>query len=141
VVSGQVDLGESYSVAHVGLPFEADLETLDIEVPYAEGTIQSHRVKVNNVTFRLQDTRGGYIGSDQDDIWEAMTVEDINQSSGQNIGAIDLFTGDLRQPLIGEYQQGGRVFYRQSLACNNRSNHTGGSSWWESKISITIKMA
>jgi hypothetical protein len=113
VNSGQVDLGDSYSVVHVGLPFYADLQTLAVEVPLYEGTVQSRKVKINNVTFRMQNTRGGYIGSDADNLWEAFSRMEVIRSSGQNLSVLDLFTGDVRQPLIGQYNQGGNIFYRQ----------------------------
>lgn len=114
VYKGKVDLGSSYSVAHVGLPFYSDLETLNVEVPMKEGTIQSRKVKIGNVTFRLHNSRGGYIGPDEDDLYEAFTQQAFRESSGQNIGDEELFTGDIRMPLGGQYSQGGRVFYRQS---------------------------
>ncbi len=113
VSGGTVDLDGSYSVAHVGLPFEADLETLAIEVPHKEGTVQAKKVKVNNVTFRMERSRGGFIGSDVDNLWEAMTKDAINYCSGQNLDEMELFTGDLRQPLTGQFSNGGNIFFRQ----------------------------
>lgn len=113
VKNGAIELNGSYSVVHVGLPFEADFETLKIEVPWKEGTIQSRKVKVNNVIFRIQNSRGGYIGPNEDDLYEAFTHDAIVQSSGQNLGLLDMFTCDIRQPLGAGYSQEGNVFYRQ----------------------------
>jgi len=113
VVDGAVDLGDSYNVAHVGLPFVSDIETLAIEVPWQEGTVQARKVKVGNVLYRLENSRGGWIGPNSDDLYEAFTRDAINQCSGQNIGTIELFTGDIRQPLGAQFGQGGNIFYRQ----------------------------
>jgi hypothetical protein len=114
VVDGRVTLDGNYSIVKVGLPYYSDLETLNVEVPIGEGTIQSRQVKIGNVTFRLHDTRGGYVGKDEDNIWEAFTQDKFNKSSGQNIGETELFTGDVRVPLGVGFSPGGRVFYRQS---------------------------
>lgn len=114
VSGGQVTLGDSYSVAQIGLPFYSDLETLNISIPLKDkNSIQGRQAKVNNVSFRVHNSRGGYIGPNEDDIWEAFTQDAINQCSGQNIDAIELFTGDIRVPLGSGFGDGGRVFYRQ----------------------------
>jgi len=114
VLNGTLNMGSSYSVAHIGLPFYSDIETLAVEVPSDEGTVQSKKVKVGAVTFRIKDSRGGYIGPNEDDLWPAFTNREINLSSGQNIEEWNLFTCDVRQPLGGQYGEGGHVFYRQS---------------------------
>jgi len=114
VSGGEVSLGNSYSVAHVGLPYYADLETLDIEVPMYEGTVMSRKIKVGNTMFRLEKSRGGYIGPDENNIWEAFTADAFRLSSGQQyLGNESLFTGDIRQSLGAGYSQGGNIFYRQ----------------------------
>ena len=113
VTDGTVNVSSTYSLVHIGLPYYADLETLNIEVPENEGTVQSKRLKIGNATFRIENTRGGYIGPDEDDLWEAFTYDKINQYSGDNIGELDMYTGDLRVPLGSQYSDEGNVFYRQ----------------------------
>lgn len=113
VTGGEISISSTFSLVHIGLPFYSDLETLNIEVPTNEGTIQSKRQKINNVTFRLKDSRGGYIGPDDSDLWNAFTPQAIRESSGQNISDLEIFTGDIRQPLGGQYGDSGHVFYRQ----------------------------
>jgi hypothetical protein len=56
------------------------------------------------------DTRGGFIGPDEDHLYEAFTPGNFNLEDDD----ISLFTGDVRVPLGGEYSSGGRIFYRQS---------------------------
>lgn len=115
VSDGKIELGSSYSVVHIGLPMQADLETLRIEVPWREGTMQTKTVKISGVIIKLIQSRGGYIGPTEDELWEAITYDDIVKSSGQNIEEVDLFTGDVRQPLGGQYtNRNGSIFFRQS---------------------------
>ena len=114
VVDGTITLDDYYSIINVGLPYYSDLETLKLNVP-SKGfsTIQGSRIKVGNVTFHLQETKGGYIGPDEDNLYNAFSDSAFNQYSGQNIGEYDLFTGKVRQPLGAEYGYGGHIFYRQ----------------------------
>lgn len=113
VHGGTVNISSEYSLVHVGLPYYSDLETLNIEVPMKEGTMQSKREKINNVTFSFKDSRGGYIGPDEDHLWEAFTIDAVRQSTGRNYGDTDLVTDDVRQPLGGQYGPEGSVFFRQ----------------------------
>lgn len=114
VVDGTVNVSSEYSLIHIGLPFYSDLETLNIEVPLQEGTMQSKREKISNVTFSFKDTRGGFIGPNEFDLWEAFKIESIRQGSGKNYGDYDLVTDDIRQPLLGQYGNEGHIFFRQS---------------------------
>lgn len=114
VVNGQIDLGDYYSKVAVGLPYEADLETLKINFdPQNGGTVQGMRMKVGNVTFHLRDSKGGKIGPDENSLYNAFSRKAINEYSGDNIGEGDLYTGKIRMPLGGEYGYGGRVMVRQ----------------------------
>jgi hypothetical protein len=110
VSSGAVTLTEPYGLVHIGLAYNCDIQTLDIERPDNEGSLQGRQVKVGNVTFRVVDTRGGFIGPDEDHLYEAFTPGNFNLEDDD----ISLFTGDVRVPLGGEYSSGGRIFYRQS---------------------------
>lgn len=113
VTDGAVTFPSGLSLIHIGLPFYSDFETLNVEVPDKEGTVQARRCKINNVMFRLQDSRGGFIGPDEDNLWEAFTADAIRKSSGQNINDDELFTGDIRQPLGAQFGDEGHIFYRQ----------------------------
>lgn len=114
VVGGSVSLGGYYSIVKVGLPFIADLETLNIKVPLRDlSEAQNVRAKVANVTFHLLNSRGGYIGPDTDSLWEAFTQDAFRQYSGQNLDETEMFSGKIRQPLGAGYDQGGRVCVRQ----------------------------
>ena len=113
VVGGEIELGDYYSIVRAGLPYYADIETLKINVPLKGATMQGTQVKVGNVTFHLQNTRGGYIGPDEDDLWRAFTADEINRYAGSTLDSDDMYTGKLRQPLGANYGNGGHIFYRQ----------------------------
>jgi len=74
------------------------------------------------VTFRFVDSRGGYVGPDFDNLYEAFDQERIsanefnlefNETFTLN-PAVALYTGDIKVNIGGEYRTGGRFAYRQS---------------------------
>lgn len=105
---------ESFNELYIGLPYNSDLETLNIDLPLRTGTLQGSKVKIGNVTFRLINTRGGYIGPNEDELTERFTFDFLNDESGGDMCETDYFNGDIRVPLGAGYEDGGRVFYRQS---------------------------
>lgn len=109
VSSGSITFPAYYTQIHAGLPFISDLETLNVEIPIRQGTIQARRVKIGNVTFRLVDSRGGWVGGDDDSLYEAFPGA-IEAKQGD---VDDLYTGDIRVPLGDSYKGGGRLFFRQ----------------------------
>lgn len=85
-------------------------------------TIQGNKVKISEVTFRFIDSRGGYVGPDENNIYEAFSQETIsanqfnlefNETFTLN-PATAIYTGDIKVNIGGEFKTGGRFFYRQS---------------------------
>lgn len=111
VQGGMINLEESYMKVNVGLPIESDFETINIELQLKDGSIQGKKVKVGNVMFRIIDSRGGWIGPNQNRLYEAFPNAIINKVGGENLAL--MFSGDIRMPLGAGYEDGGRVFYRQ----------------------------
>ena len=108
VAGNQVDLGDLYSKVHIGIPYTSDLETLNIEVGLNNGTLQSRQVKVSQVTFRLMNSRGGWIGPDFN------TLHEISDTFRTLYGtAINLMSDDVPENLGGGYSNGGRICLRQ----------------------------
>ncbi len=132
VLNGQIILEDSYMKVHVGLPYESDFETLNVEIPTRDGTIQGKKVKIGNVMFRVIDSRGGWIGPNEDVLYEAFNDAIIEKLGGENLGL--MYTGDLRMPLGGGYEDGGRIFYRQvdplpiTISCVVPEVNPGGAS-------------
>lgn len=113
VSNGAITLNSSYSVVKVGLPYASDLETLNIELESEKDTLQGRKTKIGNVVFRVEDSRGGWIGPNKDELFEAFNEIDVEMSAGVNLSSTELFTGDVRMPLGGRYENSGNVYYRQ----------------------------
>jgi hypothetical protein len=108
VTDGQIELEAAASVVHVGLPYVSDLETLNMEIPLRDGTMQGRKVHVSELVVRFLRSRGGWIGPDADNL------DEITQRSSEPLGApIALFTGDYPATVPAEQDNGGRIFIRQ----------------------------
>lgn len=110
VEGGAIDLpADSFpdgaSVVHVGLPFVADFEALDLAP-----TQGRNRVKVvKSVTFEYEGSRGGFVGQDftkRLEEWRQRTV-------AHGFGAIPLESGSKTIPIDASWNSGGRVVIRQ----------------------------
>ena len=108
VSAGGVLTIDSASVVQVGLPYNADLETLNVEVNLPDGTAQGRKIHVSNVALRLLNTQGGYIGRDSDNLFS------LNLESRTDYDEDVLYSGDHSVSLGAGYAEGGRLFYRQS---------------------------
>lgn len=108
VASGQITLNNFATKVHVGLPYTSDLETLNIDVNLPDGTMQGRKIKVSKAVIRMQNSKGGYIGPDENTLKQLQGVFNNYQSSTA------LFTGDLKHTLGGGYTDGGRIFIRQT---------------------------
>lgn len=63
VRDGQVSLPHAASVAHVGLPYYAELETLDLTLPRRDGTQHGRKARLLSVSVRVEKSRGMKIGA------------------------------------------------------------------------------
>lgn len=61
VTAGAFTSSRPFEVLHAGLPIEADIETLDLEVLDGE-TLSDKKLRVNGVTLLTQGTRGFFVG-------------------------------------------------------------------------------
>ena len=64
VSGGSVTLPNPGSVVHIGLPMVATMETLPLDLGQVQGlgTVQGRQKSVSEVTLRVEDTRGIFIG-------------------------------------------------------------------------------
>ena len=106
--SGELTLDTAASTVQVGLAYKSDLETLNVEVNLEDGTAQGRKVHIPNVVLRLLNTKGGYIGANEDSLYP------MNLSSRADYNATSLFSGDHAVSLGVGYAEGGRFFFRQS---------------------------
>ena len=106
VTAGAITLSRPYEVIHVGLPIQADLETLDLEVVNGQ-TLLDKKKRLNNLTVITQDSRGFKAGDDADHLKER-TVE-VSQYPDPNAADSD------KTEIIpsASWNNHGRVFLRQ----------------------------
>lgn len=109
VTSGAITLPVAAGIAHIGLPYISDLQTLNIELNLPTGTTQGKLLKVPSVQFMFLNSSGGLIGPDKDNLDELVQRTDEPMGSPEN-----LFTGPYKQTISGSYAEGGRVFFRQA---------------------------
>lgn len=106
-VSGAtVTLSDVASKAIVGIPYFADLETLNIEIGLSEGSLQGRRVNISRITLRMLNSRGGWLGPDFDNLHELLGDYDTSTDTS-------LFTDDVKITLGQGYKDGGRFCFRQ----------------------------
>lgn len=115
---GTLSISSHYTSLDIGLSFNADIETLSIDVPLSDGISSNNQIKIGNVGIGLINTRGGYIGPDENTLYEALSYDALNRANLINnkvaLGTTENFTGVIRVPLGSGYETGGRFFLRQS---------------------------
>ncbi len=109
VTDAKITLPEARTHAFIGLGYDADLETMDVAKTDQNGVVMGRPVKIGAVTFKVLNSRGGLIGPDFDNLYEAFIPD---RSATDEVP--DLQSGDFRFPLGAEFSDGGRVCYRQS---------------------------
>lgn len=107
VSSGAVSLDNPGVVVHIGLPIQADLETLDLDVP-GETSLKTLARPVNKVIITVQESRGIMAGPDADRLsdYEQRDILDRDETT-------PLLTGDAEITVTTNWQGNGRVFIRQ----------------------------
>lgn len=109
VASGQIALDVIYDLVHIGIPYVSDLETLNIEVNLQSGTSQGRQIKVSMLVLKLLNSRGGYLGPDEDTLFPLH-----NEGRETWDDPLELYSGDQPETLGGGYSDGGRIFFRQT---------------------------
>jgi len=108
--SGALGAGGGYRKVTVGLPYTADLETLNLELPTPTSpTAQGHMKKIGQVTVRVKDARGLSVGLAQG------ALSEVKQRRHETLGtALQPFSGDWQLSVPSEWTRDGRIFARQS---------------------------
>lgn len=108
VTSGSVVLQEAAGVAHIGLPYKSDMETLDLELKNGNETVLDKKIAVTSLTVLVEESRGIFAGKDKNSLYEAKTERDTYEQ------ALDSITGQVEINVSNDWQGKGRVFIRQS---------------------------
>jgi hypothetical protein len=109
VTNGAVTLDARYAKVIVGLPYTADLETLNLELATQAGpTAQGQMKKIGQVTVRVKEARGLSVGLNQG------ALAEIKQRAQETLGsALQPFSGDWQISVPSEWNRDGRIFVRQ----------------------------
>lgn len=108
VSSGAVTLDLSASVVHIGLPYNADVETLNLEAGSIDGTAQGKTKRIHSVVFRFFET----LGVKQGPTSSRLTPIQFRSATDPMGSAPPLYTGDMGGGFEGDYESAGRIFVR-----------------------------
>ena len=108
VSSGTITLDRASSIVHLGLPIEADLQTLPMALQ-VEAFGQGRVKNLNHVWLRVLESSGIFAGPSADKLVEA------KQRTTEPYGSPpDLKTQDIKIMLTPQWQDNGQLFVRQS---------------------------
>lgn len=107
VSNGSVTLPNEASKIHIGLQYNCDINTLNVDFQNGE-TLQSRKKAISNVTFRVRDTRGLAGGQDENSLYE-IKERDVSQG----YGSIPPITGEQQLNIATNWTEGGQVYLRQ----------------------------
>jgi len=107
VTGGAITVADTYCVANIGLGYNSDLETLDVES--LDSTLLDKKKRVNNMTILIEDSRGGYAGPAETNLTE---IKQLTAAGYQNPSAT-LLSGRYESILTGRWLEKGKLFIRQ----------------------------
>lgn len=110
VTGGSITLDDYASRVHVGLGYQCNLETLNLDFPMSDGTIQGRSKAVRSVTTRFENTYGGEIGINGSDHLELIDHR-LSDVWGK---PSDLFNGDVEASPYSDFSINATIYYRQS---------------------------
>lgn len=108
--NGKGTLPRAGSVIHAGLPYEAEIETLDLDMGQVPGigSVQARWKSVTEATLRVEKTRGIWTGARRDNL-----VEYKQRASEAWNEAIQAYTGDISIKPMWEWTKGGTTWVVQ----------------------------
>jgi hypothetical protein len=110
VTGGQITLDQEASTAQIGLPIEADVQTLPVALGIQDGSYaQGHVKNVNKIWLRVFRSSGIFAGPDAGNLTEA------KQRTTENYGTPPALKSDeIELTLTPSWGASGQVFVRQS---------------------------
>lgn len=108
VQGGTIVLQEAAGVAHVGLPYNSDMETLDLELKNANETVLDKKIAGTSLTVMVEESRGVMAGKDKNSLYKEKTSRNAYEPPLESI------TGQVEISISNNWQGKGRVFIRQS---------------------------
>lgn len=113
--TGAVTLPNPASTIHAGLPYEATLRTLDLDLGQVKGlgTVQGRKKAVSKVTMRVEKTRGIWLGTDDYSRESGKMIEYKQRSTEAWNEAIQAYTGDIELNPEPAWTNGGNIVVKQ----------------------------
>lgn len=110
-----VVLPNAATKAHVGLPMDALLETLNLDLGQVNGlgTVQGRTKSIAQVTLRVEKTRGIFVGPYDGARDSVHLVEYKQRATEAWSDAIQLYTGDVQITTPWDWNTNGRTVVRQ----------------------------
>jgi len=110
VTGGSITLDIEASLVHVGLPIEADLQTLPLAVQLQDGSFGQGRVKnVNRVWLRVYRSSGIFVGPNANELVEAKQRTTESYGTPPNLKSEEILI-----VLTPSWADSGQIFVRQS---------------------------
>ena len=110
--SGEIEIDDPAGTIHAGLGYISEIETFDLEVQTAQGSIQGEEKKIIDVIIRFFKTVGCYIGPDSTHLKEMKFWTTDDYFSG---GPPSPFTGDKSGNAHFPYEKdGGKLLIQHS---------------------------
>lgn len=115
VSGGSITLPNATTKAHIGLAYEAALQTLDLDLGNIQGlgTVQGRMKSISEATLRVEDTRGIFVGPYDGDRTSDKLVEYKQRATEAWNEAIQLYTGDIRITTPWDWNTSGGVWIKQ----------------------------
>ncbi|SFQ45875.1 hypothetical protein SAMN05216229_12313 [Geopseudomonas sagittaria] len=107
VAGGSISLQSPAAVAHVGLPYTAELETLEIDFPGQE-TVLDKRKAIHSITAVLEDSRNFWAGRDSTHLYEQKAPYRVNYND-----PLALQSGVSELKISTQWDEAGRIYLRQ----------------------------
>jgi len=114
ITNGTLTLDKCYGVIHIGLPFIADLQTLDIDTAQGE-TVSDKKKLLNKLTIHLEESAGIYAGQDEPsglDPLESLYELKLRNDEPYD-DPTDLVTGTAEIIIDANWNSNGSIFIRQ----------------------------
>jgi len=108
VTSGAITFAEPYSVIHVGLPYNSDMQTLNIDDDGKQSTIADLKKNISKVSLLVESSRGIWAGPDENNLDESK----LRESEGYD-DPIALKTDLISINIKPEWNSTGSIFIRQ----------------------------
>jgi len=113
--TGAVTLPYAASTIHAGLAYEATLQTLDLDLGSVTGlgTVQARNKSISEVSLRVEQTRGIWIGPENGLRDSDKLIEYKQRATEAWNEAIGAYTGDLAITPTWDWTDGGNLVIKQ----------------------------